>query len=95
MEQYKDFWISGSATPGPPYTEYWHASGSVCYQRPDSSVVELARFTLNFFKFDDRGVAELFGIETARLVVDISSPALVTGQRIIERETPKSPYRRQ
>lgn len=91
MQPYKDFWISGRATPGPPYTQYWQASGSLCYQRPDSSVVELARFTLDFFKFDNRGVAELFALETARLVVDTSYPELVAGQRYTERETPKSP----
>ena len=64
MEQYKDFWIAGEARPGPLYTQYYNPSGDVCYQRPDNSIVVLAKFTLEFFKFDDCGVAELFGLET-------------------------------
>ena len=94
MEQYKGFWIAGQANPGPPCTQYYNPSGDVLYQRPDNSVVELTRFTLEFFKFDDQGLVELFGLEIARLVVDTSSPELVARQRVIERKTPKSPYRR-
>ncbi|MDP9131399.1 MAG: hypothetical protein M3N35_13540 [Candidatus Binatota bacterium] len=83
MEQYKDFWIASHARPGPPYTQYWNPSGAVYYQRLDNSIVELERFTLEFFDIDDRGVAELFGLEVARLVVDTGSPELVAGQRVM------------
>ena len=95
MEQYKNFWIAGQARPGPPYTQYYNPSGDVCYQRQDNCIVELTRFTLGFFNFDDPGVAGLFGLEVARLVVDTSSPELVARQRVTDRQSPKSPYRRQ
>jgi hypothetical protein len=79
MEQYKDFWIFGQARPGPPYTQYYNPSGSVSYQRPDNSIVDLTDFTLGFFEFDDRGVADLFGLEVARLVVDTSYHEFLAG----------------
>lgn len=43
MIQHKGFWISGSALPGPPYTQYWTLAGAVLFQRPNGSVVELVQ----------------------------------------------------
>ena len=77
QEQYKDFWIAGPARPGPPYKRYYPPSGDVLYKRPDNSVVTLTKFTADFFQFDDRCVAELFGFEITRLVVETSSPELL------------------
>ena len=57
MEQHKGYWISGSAVPGPPYTTYWTPNGCVLRQRPNGSVVELTRFTLESFELEDDGVA--------------------------------------
>lgn len=68
MEQYRDFWISGTAVPGPPFTDYWHARGSVNLLRPDASLVEIVRFTLESMEWEDQGVATLFGVELVRLV---------------------------
>lgn len=41
MQQHNDFWISGTAVPAPPYTDYWTSGGAVFFQRNNGSVVEL------------------------------------------------------
>jgi hypothetical protein len=69
-QQHNGYWISGTAVPGPPYTTYWNPSGDVSFQRTNGSVVELVRFTLDSFELADDGVAEWFGLEPARIVVD-------------------------
>ena len=84
MQQYNDFWITGSAVPGPPYTEYWTPGGDVCFQRGNRSVVELVRFNLESFDLADQGVAALFGLELARLVADTSYAELLAKQRVVE-----------
>ena len=43
MEQYKDLWMSGHATPGYPAGHKLTPGDCVLYQRPDNSVVELSR----------------------------------------------------
>ena len=70
MQQHNGYWISGSAVPGPPYTTYWTPHGSVLRRRLNGSVVEITRFTLKSFELDDDGLAEWFGLELARMVVD-------------------------
>ena len=70
MEQYKDLWISGHATPGYPAGRSSMPVASVSYQRPDNSVVELTRLDVSNFAFEDRQEAELIGLELARLIVD-------------------------
>ncbi len=93
MELHNGYWISGSAIAGPPNTDYWTPAGAVLFQRANGSVVELVRFTLHTFELDDQGVAELFGEELARLVVDTSHLQLVAMRRSVER-TPKKPPQR-
>jgi len=94
MQQYNEFWISGRAVPGPPYTGYWTPAGAVLFQRANASVVELVRFTLGSFDLADKGVAALFGLKLARLVVDTAYPELVTMQRDVERRHDRPPHRR-
>ena len=94
MMQYNGFWISGSAMPGPPYTHYWTPGGAVLFQRQNSSVVELVRFNLESFELEDQGVAALFGLELARLVVDTSYPELMEMRRDVERRTTELSRRR-
>ena len=65
MSAYNGFWISGSAKPGPPYTDYWTPGGAVLFQRDNGSIVELVRLNLESFELDDQGVAALFGLELA------------------------------
>ena len=93
MIQHNGFWISGSAVPGPPYTQYWTLAGAVLFQRSNGSVVELMRFKLESFELADQEVAVLFGLELARLVVD-SSPELMEMRRDVERCTTQSSRRR-
>ena len=66
----------------------------ILYQRPDNSVVELARFNLVRFELDGAGASSLFGLELARLVVDTSYPELIAKQSEIERQTMKLLRRR-
>jgi len=57
-------------------------------------VVELVRFNLESFEVEDQGVAALFGLELARLVVDTSYPELSAMRREVARPTTKPPQRR-
>ena len=43
--------------PGPPYTDYWHASGTVGYILPKGSLVEIVRFTPDNMEWNDQDVA--------------------------------------
>ena len=65
MEQYKDLWISGHATPGYPAGHNLTPGASVLYQRPDNSVVNLTTLNVPNFAFEDREVTELIGLELA------------------------------
>lgn len=94
MQQHNGFWISGSAVTGPPYTDYWTPAGDVCFQRDNGSVVELVRFNLESFELADQGVAALFGLELARLVVDTSRAELLAKQQQAEQRTAKPSHRR-
>jgi hypothetical protein len=73
-EPYRTFHISGGAEPLPETLlgriSDWCATGSIDYRRADRSVVELMRFRLSCMKFADEKVAQWFGLELARLVVD-------------------------
>jgi hypothetical protein len=84
MQQYNDFWITGSAVPGPPYTNYWTPGGDVCFQRGNRSVVELVRFNLESFDLADQSVAALLGLELARLVIGTGHAEIMAEQRKIE-----------
>ena len=99
MEQYKDLWISGHATPGYPAGNNLTPGATVLYQRPNNSVVELTRLDVSDFTFEDRQEAELIGLELARLIVDTCYSELLREReeierRVIERQRRKSPYRR-
>ena len=99
MEQYKDLWISGHSIAGYPGAHTSTPVASVLYQRPDNSVVTLTNLDVRNFTFEDREVVELIGLELARLIVDTCYPELLREReeierRIIERQPPKSPYRR-
>lgn len=37
MQQYNNFWISGSAFPGPPYTNYWTPAGAILVRLDNGS----------------------------------------------------------
>jgi hypothetical protein len=98
QEQYKDLWISGHATPGYPGGNNSTPGATVLYQRPNNSVVELTTLNVHNFELENREVAELIGLELARLLVDTCYPELLREREAVEqrerRQTPKSPYRR-
>ena len=52
------------------------------------------RFNLGSFELVDQGIAELFGLEIARLVVDTNYADLVAMQRDVERRRAKPRDRR-
>ena len=85
QEQYKDFWISGSPRPGYPAGHNLTPGASVLYQRPDNSVVNLARLDVHNFTFEDRELAELMGLELARLIVDTCYTELLQEREETER----------
>ena len=95
QERYKDLWISGHATPGYPAGLNLTPGACVLYQRPNHSVVELTRLDVRNFALDDRGEAELIGLELARLIVDTCYPELLREreetERVIERQIRRSP----
>ena len=70
----------------------------VLYQRPNNSVVELTTLNVHNFELENREVAELIGLELARLIVDTCYPELLREREdtegVIERQTRKSPYLR-
>ncbi len=70
MEQYKGYWITGSAVPGPPYTTYWEILGTILKPHRGGSVVEVARLPLPAFTVEIKELAEWLGLELARIVVD-------------------------
>jgi len=70
VQQHNGYWISGTAVPGPPYTDYWESLATVCRQGRGSSIVEVARLKLTNFELDMQELAEYFGLEVARLIVD-------------------------
>ena len=69
----------------------------VLYQRPNNSVVKLTTLNVHNFELENREVAELIGLELARLIVDTCYPELLREreetERVIKRQTSKSPYR--
>ncbi len=74
MEQYRGFWICGGAEGQNDsllgHAFRWCPIGNIDYVRPSGSLVELTRFRLSKMTFDEEGIAELFGLELARLLVD-------------------------
>ncbi len=70
MQHHNGYWISGSAVPGPPDTTYWEAMGTVLRSGRGSSVVEVGRIRDPGETFEMHELAEIWGLELARIVVD-------------------------
>ena len=49
--------------------EGWTGRGAIDYIRPNRSVVELVRFRVPGFTFEDQETAECFALELGRLVI--------------------------
>jgi hypothetical protein len=50
----------------------WYPTGSIDYLRRDHSLVELTRFRFTAMTFDEKVIAEWFGLGIARIVPDSS-----------------------
>ncbi len=74
MQPYKGYFIDGSAMPVHPFNPDWYVGGSILVSGRGSSIVEITRFQLERFTVSIKELAEWFGLEIARLVVDECLP---------------------
>jgi hypothetical protein len=70
MQPYKGYFIEGSALIVHPASPDWYIGGSVLVPGRSGSIVEIGRFQLQQFTVSMKELAEWFGLEVARLVVD-------------------------
>jgi hypothetical protein len=70
MQPYKGYFIEGSALLVHPFSPDWYVGGSVLVPGRYSSIVEITRFQLRRFTVSMKELAEWFGLEVARIVVD-------------------------
>ena len=70
MQEYKGYLIDGTAEMVHPFHPSWYPGGSVLRAGPRGSIIEVARFELPLFTVTLKGVAEWFGCELSKLVVD-------------------------
>ena len=66
--------ITGTALLVHPFSPDWYVGGSVLVPGRSSSIVEITRFQLQRFTVSIKELAEWFGLEVARLVVDEGLP---------------------
>ena len=70
MQPYKGYFIEGSALLVHPFSPDWYVGGSVLVSGHSTSIVEITRFQLQQFTVSIKELAEWFGLEVARIVVD-------------------------
>jgi hypothetical protein len=70
MKPYKGYFISPSAMPVHPFSLDCYVSRCVLVPGHSSSIVEITRFQIERFTVSIKELAEWFGLEVARLVVD-------------------------
>jgi hypothetical protein len=71
MQPYKGYFIDGSAMLVHPFSPDRYVGVSIFVPgRYYSSIVEITRFQLNRFTVSIKELAEWFGVEVARIVVD-------------------------
>jgi hypothetical protein len=70
MQPHKGYFIEGSALLVHPFSQNWYVGVSVLVQDRSSSIVEIIRFQLQRFTVSIKELAEWFGLEVARIVVD-------------------------
>jgi hypothetical protein len=70
MRPYKGYFIEGSALLVHPFSPDWYFGGSDLVSGRSSSIVEIGRFQLQRFTVSIKELAEWFGLEIARIVVD-------------------------
>jgi hypothetical protein len=82
MQPCKGYFIDGSAMPVHPFNPDWYIGGSVLVPGRGSSIVEITRFQLQQFTVSLKELAEWFGLEVARIVVDecLAPPGTTAGR---------------
>jgi hypothetical protein len=70
MQPYKGYFITGDALLVHPFSPDWYVGGDVLVPGRSSSIVGITRFQLHQFTVSMKELAEWFGLEVARLVVD-------------------------
>jgi hypothetical protein len=82
MQPYKGYFITSSAMPVHPFNPDWNVGGSVLVPGHSSLIVEVTRFQLQRFTVSIKGLAEWFGLEVARIVVDecLAPPGTTAGR---------------
>jgi hypothetical protein len=70
MQPYKGYFIDGSALMVHPVSPNYFVGGSVLVSGRSGSIVEITRFQLHQFTVSIKELAEWFGLEVARIVVD-------------------------
>jgi len=75
MQPYKGYFIEGSALLVHPFSPDWYVGGNVLVPGRSSSIVEITRFQVQRFTVSIKELAEWFGLEVARIVVDECLPA--------------------
>jgi hypothetical protein len=81
MQPYKGYFIEGSALMVHPFSPDWYVGGSVLVPGDSSSIVEITRFQLQRFTVSIKELAEWFGLEVARIVVECLAPPGTTAGR--------------
>src|SRR5215813_5444212 len=74
MWLYKGYFITASPMPVHPFSPDWYVGGSVLVSGRGSSIVEVTRFQFQRFAVNMIELAEWFGLEVARIVVDECLP---------------------
>jgi hypothetical protein len=74
METYKGYFINGDAMMVHPFSPDWYVGGSVFVPSRGNSIVRVTWFQIQRFTVSIKELAELFGLEIARLVVDECLP---------------------
>ena len=74
MQPYKGYFITANPMSVHPFSPDWYVGGSVLVPGRGSSIVEITRFQIQQFKVNIKEVAEWFGLQVARIVVDECLP---------------------
>jgi len=70
MQPYKGYFITANPMSVHPFSPDWYVGGSVYVSGRASSIVEITRFQFQRFTVSIKDMAEWFGLEVARIVVD-------------------------
>jgi hypothetical protein len=74
MQSYKGYLVEGTALLVHPFSPDWYIGGSILIPGRHSSIIEVTRLRLCRFTVDMKELAEWFGLELARIVVDECLP---------------------